>query len=145
MYNKSLRRFSRQCSLQESKRFSLAVPDPLTIEIKKTIFVESILVSTGVYNPNNDLMVHLRKLFQTSKVENDAPVNKSEKCLSTVPVINIDTSFQTEIDKTELKRALSRKNSFISYFDDAENIPDLTVDTLKDAVSHIINSSHKYI
>ena len=50
-----------------------------------------------------------------------------------------------EIDKNELRNALSRKNSFISYFDDKDNIPDLTVDNLKDAVDYIIRSSRMFL
>ncbi len=33
-------------------------------------------------------------------------------------------------DKIELKSAMSRKNSFISYFDNKLNVPDLTVGNL---------------
>ena len=40
--------------------------------------------------------------------------------------------------KNELKSAMSRKNSFISYFDNKLNVPDLTVGNLLDAVNHII-------
>ena len=43
-----------------------------------------------------------------------------------------------DLEKDELKKALSRKNSFISYFNNRYNIPDLTVDNLLDAVEHII-------
>lgn len=38
----------------------------------------------------------------------------------------------------ELKNAMSRKNSFISYFDDKLNVPDVTVNTFKDAVDYIV-------
>ena len=45
---------------------------------------------------------------------------------------------ESQLDKKELHTALSRKNSFISYFDNKYNSPDLTVKTLMDAVDHII-------
>ena len=42
------------------------------------------------------------------------------------------------LEKRDLQRALSRKNSFISYFDNKLNIPDLTFDNLLVAVEYIV-------
>ncbi len=67
---------------------------------KENEHVESILVSTGVYNPQNDLRL------QTEKIDS--------------------------------KELLSRQNSFINYFDNKLNVPDLIVDNLSDAVEHIL-------
>jgi hypothetical protein len=50
-----------------------------------------------------------------------------------------NTSFNVD-ELKELKNALSRKNSFISYFDDRQNVPDVTVANLKEAVDYIVKS-----
>lgn len=100
-------------------------------DLRTTSKVESILVCTGVYNPQNDLFYQLSQLFNESNLNaqddsSDEAVNESK------PDEKID------LEKSELKNALSRKNSFISYFDNKYNLPDLTVDNLYDAVQHII-------
>lgn len=43
----------------------------------------------------------------------------------------------------ELQEALSRRNSFINYFDNKLNVPDVTVPNLLDAVNYIIQSIRK--
>ena len=90
-------------------------------DLRATNKVESILVCTGVYNPQNDLFYHLSHLFDESTLNSDES-NESD----------------VSLEKTELKKAMSRKNSFISYFDNKYNLPDLTVENLYDAVQHII-------
>ncbi|CAF0747107.1 unnamed protein product [Brachionus calyciflorus] len=143
---KSSRRSSRHASCATSRRHSLVVPDFSEFEFRQTKHVESILVCTGVYNPSNDLMVHLRSLFD-SKICLDSNNNQAdgehlnESNYFNVPIIKTDSSNQFDFDTNELRNALSRKNSFISYFDDHQNMPDLTVDNLKDAVEHIIKVS----
>ena len=42
------------------------------------------------------------------------------------------------LEKSELKMAISRHNSFISYFQHKLNIPDFTVNNLLDAVKYIV-------
>jgi hypothetical protein len=93
-------------------------------DLRTTNKVESILVCTGVYNPQNDLFYHLSHLFDESTL-NQAQGDENE-------------SESENLEKIELKKALSRKNSFISYFENKYNLPDLTVDNLYDAVQHII-------
>lgn len=141
--SKSSRRSSRRASCQNSRRHSLAVPEFFVNEPKNTEHVESILVSTGVYNPTNDLMVHLRSLFNSSidRNNNNECIGENKNKNSNIPIIRTESNNHVNLDKHELRDALSRKNSFISYFDDEENIPDLTVDNLKDAVDHIIRQS----
>lgn len=46
-----------------------------------------------------------------------------------------------ELDGKELSQAFSNKNSFISYFEDKNNIPDHTFDNLKHSVEYILNAS----
>lgn len=80
--------------------------------------VESILVCTGVYNPQNDLAFNIKKL-QEEKKEN------------------------VEEENGELKQQRSshvRKSSFVNYFEDSMNIPDLTVNNLNDAVDYILKN-----
>lgn len=156
--------------------------------------VESILVCTGVYNPQNDLLYHLRRLIQrqaSSQVGNNLnissmsiksplPVNDSNNnvCLanekgskqsasetaineinndddsanneesqltirpnrsfSSYPTLTVNES--DELNSIELSDAMSRRNSFISYFDDHQNVPDHTFDNLKVAVDYILES-----
>lgn len=45
-----------------------------------------------------------------------------------------------DLDGFELSLAMSRRNSFISYFDDQYNVPDHTFDNLKVAVDYIVES-----
>ena len=48
---------------------------------------------------------------------------------------------QLDLEKLELRKALSRKNSFISYFENKLNKPDMVFDNLKEAVEHIIKNN----
>lgn len=75
--------------------------------------IESILVSTGVYNSHNDVHAHFKKVIE-SKTD------------------------LTENEKIELKRTLSQDETFVDYFNNKENIPDLIVGNLSHAVDHII-------
>jgi hypothetical protein len=113
--------------------------------------VESILVCTGVYNPENDLLVYLRSLFNaTSLADSNSNSEESEPELidannNAASAVNSNRRHGSSVslkkdDLHELKSAMSRKNSFISYFDDKMNVPDVTVNTLKDAVDYIIKS-----
>lgn len=169
--------------------------------------VESILVCTGVYNPQNDMLYHLRKLIknressnQSSSIRNlnslttsmtlasddkakmsggDANNNifmghsdKSSKSSSATEVALAPLTEQDEenqktirpnnnsyprclfdgengngngggdddLNEVELTAALSRRNSFISYFDDHQNVPDHTFDNLKFAVDYVLES-----
>lgn len=89
-------------------------------------------------------MVHLRNLFNShlDKNNNDECFGDGSNYKNfNAPIIRTESSGHINLDKNELRNALSRKNSFISYFDDQDNIPDLTVDNLKDAVDHIIRQS----
>jgi hypothetical protein len=130
-------------------------------ELRSTTYVESILVCTGVYNPESDLIYHLNNIFNdnNNNVEvpdennnNDCENLNEKKCF----YINSSNSSSThllrknesmcslnEIEKNELKNAMSRRNSFIDYFGNPYNTPDLTVDNFLDAVNHIIR--HKVL
>ncbi|RNA32034.1 cat eye syndrome critical region 5 [Brachionus plicatilis] len=110
--------------------------------------VESILVCTGVYNPQSDMLYHLRNLFdksiRRSSINPDCLPNEFEGITLTVPqqITQKESSSNfLDVEALQLKEALSRKNSFISYFDNQCNIPDVTVDNLMDAVNYIIESS----
>lgn len=111
-----------------TKRESLAdvLQRQLSVTEPDTKHVETILVSTGVYNPNNDISVHLKQLFIDSNNNNTKP--------ESIDFGNDPT------EKAELRRALSRKNSFINYFENKMNIPDVTVNTVLDAVNYIIEA-----
>ncbi len=85
--------------------------------------MESILVCTGVYNPQNDLQIYLKNLFDQNK--------SKEKGSS-------------DLDKKELIDALSRQNSLINYFENKFNMPDLTVDNISEAVDHIIRYKYNH-
>lgn len=74
--------------------------------------VESILVSTGVYNAQNDIHVHLEKVSKMSHL--------------------------TENEKNELKNALSGDNTLVDYFKNKHSTPDLIVANLNQAVDHIL-------
>jgi hypothetical protein len=122
-------------------------------DLKSTSKLESILVCTGVYNPQNDLLYHLSKAFDDENNENSVE-DDIKFTLDSAEEDNPDSSLVlnekkrknslasngniVDLEKDELKKALSRKNSFISYFNNRYNIPDLTVDNLLDAVEHII-------
>jgi hypothetical protein len=159
---------SGRSSKRSSRRGSLAALGPTSENSRWNQRVESILVCTGVYNPENDLLVYLRNLFDANSLgssssgqssvtdgtpdkelpddNNNFDANNNELA-SKVHAGRSDSrqhrrsnvSMKSE-DMTELRNAMSRKNSFISYFDDKLNVPDLTVNTLKDAVDYIIKS-----
>lgn len=122
-----------------------------TVEfLNQSIFkpVESILVCTGVYNPQSDMLYHLRNLFDKSlrpnSINPEFLPNESEGITLAVPqqITKKESSSNfLDVETMQLKEALSRKNSFISYFDNQYNIPDVTVDNLMDAVNYIINNS----
>ena len=96
--------------------------------------VETVLVSTGVYNPQSDLLTHLKNLFNENlNKEPTTDDNNNDPQQATANRVE-------DIEKNELKFALSRKNSFISYFDNKLNIPDVTVNTLLDAVNYIVRN-----
>ncbi len=94
--------------------------------------VESILVCTGVYSPQNDVVYNTRKQ-QEGKKENLADVYADK-----------EGSDEIAVDKHRIKAAQKnhglRKNSFINYFEDSLNIPDLTVNNLNDAVDYILKN-----
>lgn len=117
--------------------------------------VESILVCTGVYNPQNDYLFQLRSLFDQSisLKHNDESLEKdlnNNNDSLTLVVPDKETSFKKNVSSpnllftpssAELREALARKNSFISYFDNKLNLPDLTVDNLLDAVNYIVEAN----
>ena len=130
--------------------------------LSSTESVESILVCTGVYNPLNDLNYHLDNLFNDPNNNNntlvDANNNNDEAEDLNVPVkcfyMNPSNSNSTnvlrknesivslcEYEKNQLKKAMSRRNSFIDYFGNCYNNPDTTVDNLMSAVEHIIKNT----
>ena len=148
--------------LQSSDRFP-SRPSQINLlsDLKSTLKVESILVCTGVYNPQNDLLYHLNHLFNNSarsdsqdssdlnnnKYGSSDNVSTSDFYISSSSSeMNLTTRNRPDsvpnlmnLEQHELKNAMSRHNSFISYFDNKYNLPDLTVDNLQDAVQHIIN------
>lgn len=147
--------------------------------------VESILVCTGVYNPQNDLLYHVRKLIQRQASSNKCvysppPNDRNNNFLSGSAPASADNlkkaglqvslspfvddsgektlqrnhSFNSysfindspklddvsDLNDAELSQAMARRNSFISYFDDEENVPDHTFDNLKVSVDYILDS-----
>jgi HAD superfamily hydrolase (TIGR01456 family) len=107
--------------------------------------VESILVCTGVYNPQNDILFHLQNLFQhtsLSDMNNNAndsyESNRISRENSLRSLRNESNTSKSELEVRDLQMALSRKNSFISYFDNKLNIPDLTFDNALLAIEHIV-------
>jgi hypothetical protein len=118
--------------------------------------VESILVCTGVYNPQNDLLFHLQNLFKTQTIfdlNNNIMTNSDQMSDSNYPSrqssirsqrsLRDENQGETNMEQKDLHHALSRKNSFISYFDNALNIPDLTFDNLLVAVEYIVRKVKK--
>jgi hypothetical protein len=105
--------------------------------------VESILVCTGVYNPKSDWVFHLRNVFveRTNNLKSDE--NRSIISNSNPSRFRrVDSSGNLiDSDKKGVKKALSRKNSFVNYFDDKLNVPDMVVGNLLDAVDYIITNS----
>lgn len=112
------------------------------------ITVESILVCTGVYNPQNDLLYHLTHLFDeaisrpdTAQTAEQSEQSDENNMFLRVNPMNSKRSSRgssRDLEKNELKSALSRRNSFISYFDNRLNVPDVTVGNFLDAVNHIL-------
>lgn len=111
--------------------------------------VESILVCTGVYNPQNDLLFHVRKLFEQKNAERGAQQvssdNENDRFMADENdddrLIEQPREEKEELDENELSQALSNQNSFISYFDDKLNIPDHTFDNLRHSVDFILRQS----
>jgi hypothetical protein len=134
-------------NLDKPVKLPLVVRRPSTVSNDpSTELVESILVCTGVYNQQSDMMYHLRTLFLDEENarrkydSNNNPMseNNSQNELLQVPSREAHRR-ASDAEKSELKEALLRRNSFISYFDNKCNIPDITVDNLKEAVKHILN------
>ncbi len=136
----------------------------VNLDIKSTDKVESILVCTGVYSPESDINYHLDNLFIDI---NNNPSMELDENGNSISCENLNTnsksfylnsnnsstssmarkrisressvaSFASALEKNQIREALSRKNSFIQYFEDKYNTPDLCVDTLMDAVDYII-------
>lgn len=105
--------------------------------------VESILVCTGVYNPQHDLTVQINNMFKEAFLDtnnNEEAESMSSSTSSMLQRADSNAS-QLDLEKLELRKALSRKNSFISYFENKLNKPDLVFDNLKEAVEHIIKNN----
>lgn len=109
--------------------------------------VESILVCTGVYSKQSCLEFHLEALLLNDADfnnninedgENRVAFYQNSNNSSTASLYTNTNCNSVVIDKHELKKALSRKNSFIQYFEDRYNQPDLCVDNLLDAVNYIV-------
>lgn len=81
--------------------------------------VEAILVSTGVYNPQNDIQVQLSKLLEASLLTSRADLEATKK----------------------LSKKLLGDNSYINYFQNKQNVPDKIVNNLSDAVEHILKTN----
>lgn len=144
MYKETLMGLNDSRSTKTSRRQSQA--DALLSQSNLKA-VESILVCTGVYNPQNDMLYHLKTIFDRNlslAPEHDEP-NESDGLTLVVPDRKISKKESSanflDIEALELRDALSRKNSFISYFDNKLNIPDVTVDNLLDAVNYIVQCS----
>lgn len=120
--------------------------------------VESILVCTGVYNPQNDLLFHVRKLFshkspkpvelKSTPESREVATSCSEDSHANGRVLAQDEGLieqpiepSEELDESDLSQAFSNKNSFISYFDDEFNLPDHTFDNLRHSVDFILKES----
>lgn len=112
---------------------------------------EGILVCSGVYNPHNDYLFHLRNLFSQSVrlADEDAANDDDNENLTDVSIVvpsarkSSSTTSMSLKEQVELREALSRRNSFINYFDNKLNIPDVTVPNLLDAVNYILLTSGK--
>lgn len=136
-------------SSRSSRRPSIISENELRSSVYNSRQVEAILVCTGVYNPQNDMLVHLRGLFNDTGFSETSSTDENNNSTKSTSISRTDSSsrlartessasLSIEMDRRELRNALSRKNSFISYFDNKQNIPDLTVNNLKDAVDYII-------
>lgn len=136
--------------------------------------MEAILVCTGVYNPQNDYLFHLRNLFQQTmylgeegsgkedaELLTDAcntfsltvPTTGARCSISTLPSSSSTSTAVTAHkspssasvksreeaqEAAELREALSRRNSFINYFENKLNMPDHTVANVLEAVTYIL-------
>ena len=136
----------------------------VNLDIKSTDKVESILVCTGVYSPESDINYHLNNLFIDVNNNNSMDLDENGNSTS-CENLNVNKksfylnsnnsstssmarrrmsregsvgSFASASEKSQIREALSRKNSFIQYFEGKYNTPDLCVDTLMDAVDYII-------
>lgn len=119
--------------------------------------VESILVCTGVYNPQNDLLYHVRHLFDHSnthkpaiesrqvhdscEVEDGGEENERVMVANDERLVERPREQSEQFNEEELARALSNKNSFISYFDDKLNMPDHTFENLRHSVDYILKEN----
>ena len=120
----------------------------MTTSFRANKNVEAILVCTGVYQKQCDLLFHLNSLFNTkikspglSKDSSQAEIITSNQGNCNIVVTKCDDDDNDlKIETTELRTLLSRRNSFITYFDNKLNIPDLTFDNLKDAVDYIVKN-----
>lgn len=159
---------SQKSSCKSSRRQSLsAVLDMDACRASSP--VESILVCTGVYNPQNDFLFHIRKLLHPDSPTNaDSLLRSDNKTMSNSTMILNATAMDVssggessdakvgqmrknksfnclmqreELNPVELSTALSRTNSFISYFDDRLNVPDHTFDNLKYSVNYILKAN----
>jgi hypothetical protein len=129
-----------------TRRYSLKTDHHDNIDSKS--FVESILVCTGVYNPQSDLLYHLRNLFnENNKIDSNnnslddtVENNETSDDLSQTPKIVVEKGLSEDDleERKRLKVAMSRKNSFMNYFENKMNIPDVTLDNLMCAVNYII-------
>jgi hypothetical protein len=124
------------------------MPPEMTTSFKVNKNVESMLVCTGVYQKQCDLHWHLNSLFNEKSKDARLPKESTPNTNmidmdSNVPNL-IATSDEQEadikIEDGKLKNLLSRRNSFISYFDNKLNIPDLTFENLNDAADYIVKN-----
>ncbi len=83
------------------------------LKSSNTDVIESILVSTGVYNCQNDVHAHLERIFD------------EKKSLS-------------ESEKIKMRQALSGDEYFVDYFKNKLNTPDLIVGNISHAVDYIL-------
>ncbi len=82
------------------------------------------MVYTGVYNPFNELLFHLKSLANKNiLIDSEGDLNQAKT--------------------TENKNDLPLTTSFINYLENKMCTPDLTFDNLLDAVNHIVNSAKK--
>jgi hypothetical protein len=144
--NRSSNKSSRRASLT----LDLLPPDQMTTSFRANKNVEAILVCTGVYQKQCDLLFHLNSLFnakiKSPSISKEPSLNEivkqneynEENC--NIIVNKCDDDDDLKIESNELRTLLSRRNSFISYFDNKLNIPDLTFENLKDSVDYIVKN-----
>lgn len=195
----------RKNSFRSSRKASISIEPYLWNPGVSNQAVESILVCTGVYNPQNDMLYHLRKLIQRqasasgqqpnlsnlsisspTSVRSSKPASPSvsaadannnsvdvkkagdggsgsgslmnskssssdvfddenqrtirpSKSYNSYPTLTMEND-PNELNAVELSAAMSRRNSFISYFDDHLNVPDHTFENLKVAIDYVLDS-----